>query len=437
MNIAIRRKLTNGGVWTLIGRGIAIIAAVAINALLARVLSPQNLGTYFLVFSIALFLSNFSNLGLSRSIVRIIPGLMAEGKTQAARQVILFSLIVVSISAFIFALMIGLGGGSWAAENIFHSKSIAAVSFYLAVLVFLLSLRNLLAEILRALYNIFVSRFIDDFGHDLILLPIIGAFWFLGWKNNLVTIIRFALIVNFFIIFIGLTVVLKNVKRLTNDGSHYKNMDTLKISSAFWMITVIFFLQNQLPVWIIGFFLEKSDIAIFTAVIQLVSVVYAPSLVMLVVIPPIIAELYSLGRINELENILRKSATILIVPSGLLFSLLILFGNDILSFIYGDFYRTGYYSVIALALGMFVNVITGYCGEALVQTGHQAIHLTIMGITTFCAMIGAVWLSQIFGILGVAISMALGNVFQNLFALFFAKKKIGIWTHVSLDFRFF
>ena len=50
----LKRRLLTGGAWASGGKFVATLTAFATNALLARLLSPQDFGAYFLAFSVVL-----------------------------------------------------------------------------------------------------------------------------------------------------------------------------------------------------------------------------------------------------------------------------------------------------------------------------------------------------------------------------------------------
>jgi O-antigen/teichoic acid export membrane protein len=156
-----------------------------------------------------------------------------------------------------------------------------------------------------------------------------------------------------------------------------------------------------------------------------------PLMIVNSVVPPLIVEMYAQGKIIKLEKALRTIATMAGVPSFIVLSLFVLFGDSILGAIFGDYYHLGGSVLAILSIGQLANVWTGSCGMALMLTGNQ---LTMMMITIICGLFTVVsgwWLVLDYGSIGVAVATAAGMLLQSLLMLFYAKKRVGVWTHVS------
>ncbi|MCB1745519.1 MAG: polysaccharide biosynthesis C-terminal domain-containing protein, partial [Gammaproteobacteria bacterium] len=107
-------------------------------------------------------------------------------------------------------------------------------------------------------------------------------------------------------------------------------------------------------------------------------------------------------------------------------------GGPIMGFIYGDFYRQGALVLALLSLGQTVNVWTGPCDPVLRMTNRQKTIMWISILAGFFNVAGSLLVVEKYGITGVAFITALALIFQNLAALLYTKKKVGIWTHVRL-----
>ena len=70
--VSLRNRLLSGGVWATGGKAAAAASAVGVNALLARLLRPEELGAYFLTLSLVSITATIAGLGLSRTVVRLV-----------------------------------------------------------------------------------------------------------------------------------------------------------------------------------------------------------------------------------------------------------------------------------------------------------------------------------------------------------------------------
>lgn len=65
-------RLLSGGVWVLGGKVFIAASGLLSGALLARLLTPRELGAYFLAYSIVLFGSMLGSLGLQGAATRLV-----------------------------------------------------------------------------------------------------------------------------------------------------------------------------------------------------------------------------------------------------------------------------------------------------------------------------------------------------------------------------
>ena len=65
-------RLVSGASWAFLGRMLALPVGLLSTMLLARLLSPADLGAYFLAFSLANLLAILAQLGLGRPMVKLI-----------------------------------------------------------------------------------------------------------------------------------------------------------------------------------------------------------------------------------------------------------------------------------------------------------------------------------------------------------------------------
>ena len=71
--LSTKRRLLSGSVWVVGGRIATAFAALATNVLLARSLSPEDLGVYFLAFSLVQVGAGLGPLGLDHAVLRFLP----------------------------------------------------------------------------------------------------------------------------------------------------------------------------------------------------------------------------------------------------------------------------------------------------------------------------------------------------------------------------
>jgi len=132
-----------------------------------------------------------------------------------------------------------------------------------------------------------------------------------------------------------------------------------------------------------------------------------------------------------LEHTLRSMATLTGIPAWLASMGCIFFAGPILGLVYGPYYREGAIVLAVLSIGQFANVCAGSCGIVLAYTGHQKMLMVItiiVSAVTLAAMLATV---QFYGVVGVAVCKAVGQLLQNGIVLLVVKQKTGMWTHIG------
>jgi O-antigen/teichoic acid export membrane protein len=178
---------------------------------------------------------------------------------------------------------------------------------------------------------------------------------------------------------------------------------------------------------------SSAEVAVYGATSRLVILIAMPLLVTNLVVPPIVAEMYAQGRTVELERTLRTFSTLAGAPSLLVLLAFIFLGGPMLGLVYTDYYQSGATVLILLSAAKMVAVWSGSCGTVLQYTGHQASMLRVSVLTSVFFIIGALLVVRDYGPVGVASVAAATTVLQNVSLVLVAKRKTGMWTHLSFS----
>src|ERR687898_1002959 len=84
----LRRRLVSGSAWASGGRIGGAMLGIVTNGLLARLLSPQELGAYFLALSIVSLGAVLGSMGLPKTVVRLVAENMGLGRSGRTRRAI-------------------------------------------------------------------------------------------------------------------------------------------------------------------------------------------------------------------------------------------------------------------------------------------------------------------------------------------------------------
>ena len=101
---------------------------------------------------------------------------------------------------------------------------------------------------------------------------------------------------------------------------------------------------------------------------------------------------------------------------------------EVLINLFGSGFGEGVLFLQIMAVGQFFNVVTGCVTFLLMMTGHERDMRNITIASGVLSILAAWILTTLYGALGAAIGAALGVATQNLLAVYFVKKRLGINT---------
>jgi O-antigen/teichoic acid export membrane protein len=443
----LKRRLLSGGAWAFGGKILVALTGLISSALLARLLTPQALGTYFLAYSILNVGTSLGALGLTGTVVRLVAQGMGLGHFGQVRRVISVVLGVGMLGALGVGLAYLLFGDDLA-EAVFNAPALAAITGLVAGWIMVGTLQSLLGETFRGFHDIRLASIlggqVGGGATGVATLALLTASLFLLWLVNgqatLAIVVLLAICSGAISTLVAGWLLHRRVTRLPlqtldeGQGPDPKKVlrEVLSISLPLLTVSLIMMVRTNGDIWTLGAFLPQGELALYGAANRLVSVVTMPMVIITSVAPPLIAEMYFQGKREDLEHALRGMATLTGIPALLASMGCIFFAGPILDLVYGNYYREGAVVLVLLSIGLLASVCAGCCGIVLSYTGHQKIQLVITIATSAATLLAMLATAKPYGIAGVAISKTAGQVLQNGIVLLVVKQKTGMWTHVGL-----
>jgi O-antigen/teichoic acid export membrane protein len=435
---SLKRKLLSGGFWVVLGKVFTATSRLAATGLLARLLTQEEMGAFGLAFSLVAAGAMVSHLGLQQAVVRLVAESVGKGRPARARAAIGVAFRYCGLGNLGVAAFLVLGGGAWLAAAVWDSPLLAASMVGVAVWIALWSFQLLASETFRGFQDL---RSATIFG-GMITWPLVLAL--LGLVRLVEGQASFGQVI---LVFIGCTatslllgvILLRRKVRSLPRGSSLGSGEVLSISLPLWINAITALALGQIDLWILGAFVTKQQVAVYFAAMQLVSLVFMSLLLVNLVVPPFIAELYARGEKQRLQRVLRTTATFAGVPASLVLVAYVLFGATLLGLVYGPAFRAGATVLAVLSVGRLVNVFTGSCGMTLIMTGHQKPLMCITLVTSALTVGSCLLAVRPYGMIGVASAVTGGTILQNVAMLLAARRLTGVWTHMALprlrDFR--
>jgi O-antigen/teichoic acid export membrane protein len=422
-----------------VGAAIGIVT----NGLLARMLSPQELGAYFLAISIVSLGAVIGSLGLSKPAVRFVAegiGLNRAGRARGAIYAVLMLGVLGALGVGFSYLLVGELVGRY----LFDAPALVAVTGLIAGWMALSVVQDLTAETFRGFHDFRMATLLGaqtiGKGGALVMRGLLlGCLVLLLLKSretDLKTVMLVSIGSGSVGALLSIWLLRTRVSSLDSQGAENYEIgprEALRVSLPILAIDLTAFVLHSADIWILGALGSQEEVAIYGAASRLVAFVAMPLVMVNLVLPPVIAELYAQGKTIRLERTIRAYSTVAGVPSVLVLMIFMLLGGPILGLVYGDYYRSGVAVLMLLSAARVTAVWSGSCGLVLQMTDHQASMLRVSVLTSPLFFVAAILAAQRYGAVGVASAAAITTSLQNLIMVLVAKKKTGMWTHVNLS----
>ncbi len=430
---SISQRLISGSASAAAGKLITAASALGINAILARILTPEEMGAYFLIFSIVFVGALLSQLGVHQAIVKLIAASYQIKYPDTSRMSIKAAFLIVLVGVLMISGGYVFGFGKWLAENIFESDLVGNVVVITALWILLRAYQTLISQTFRGFHQIFYATIFEGAMTGVLLVSVLFIIYLLIGDSSLQQVILITLASLFITIIIGGFKLLNFYKKtMFVEGIDFKG--TLKISLPLFLATAAVPCVAEMHIWILGAISTEDDVAIYGAAFRVAKFVIIPLLIVNSVIPPMIAQLMARGESNKVEEVLRTTAVIAGIPSIVIVLVLGLFSTDVMRLIYGGFYGSGGFILLILLSAQAINSLTGSPGVLLMMSGHQSIVMKFALLSGICGVLLTYILVFQYGGLGVSIGVATGMVMHNLGMWMYAKYRMNIRTHMGISY---
>lgn len=430
---SLRQRLLAGGAWVVAGKVVTAASALLANALLARLLAPEALGAYFLVFSVTSFFAVVAQMGLSQAIVRLVAESLATQRPGRAARAVRLACRLTAASTAVIAVLLGAGLAAAIAEHFFSSALMAGVAGFTALWVIVQTFQRVLSEAFRGYHDIRMATLLGGTLTAVLTALLFAGLWLLRDDGaGLRTVLSLAIAAGAANAILAGILIAPRTHSAGEGGLAAREL--VQVALPLWITNIMVLGLTQADLWIIGLFLTERDVAVYGAVTRLIASIVTPLLLVNNVISPYIAQLHATGQRDKLEKMLRTAATLATLPAVAILIVFAFFGEQILELVYGEFYGAGATALLILAAGQVVNVAAGSCGLTLIMTGHQTLAMAITIATGALAVGGALLAVERFGIEGVAVAVAGALAIQNMAMIIFTKVNTGVWTFIEPKF---
>ena len=416
------RSITKNAGITAFGIFFMNVLAFGSNAIITRTLGAETYGLFILATKTLDFIIVVSSLGFSPTIVRFVSFYIGKKDYPRAKGTLLYSFGTLVLVSLLIAIALFFMS-EFIAVSLFKRNDLAplfrilisSLPFAVTAGVFfstmtglkLIKQQVLIANVINPLFYLIMFSVLFLMGYRLLGLI---------WVQVITTILTF---------FISLWVVYKKFL-----AKHKKEKPIFERKKHWSFSTPLFF--NQLfqkavqfsPVFIMGLYLTNSDIGIFNISFRIALMVSILMSAFRLIFAPTISGLFARKNKTLIAQLYKTTTKWIFTFSLMIFSVIILFGDSLLS-IFGNDFRKGTMVLLILASGELVSASVGLVGNMMVMSGRPKTALINSAFTFSLLLVLCVTLIPQYGIIGAAISysisIAVVNILRVIEIYFFEK----------------
>ncbi len=415
--------LTDSGV-TFGLRTLAAFVAYFTFILLARLLTPSNLGQFVFAQSFLWIFIDLATLGLGFAATRFVPKAHIRGNLAEVSGYIRFTQRTVfttaAVVAITLALLLSLLDTS-SAQIRYNLMLILCCSLPFGAL-------TVANTYLCRSFNWFVlASSIGVTLRPILFITILLCIYGFSGAANQPRLVAWSLVAS-----IAFTAVVQSLifkRRLLPLALPHKarKRPRLWLSTAITLLLATVFTNYYLDIHVVlsGLFLPPNELAIFNAALRTLAIVGFGSAAIGIAVSPRISVLHAQRDMAGLNRLARKSVGITVVASTLGITLLAAFGQPILA-LFGEVYVAGYSAMLVAAIAQLVAATSTVLIPLVAMTGHHS--SLVKGLLVLLPIIFAAHAVLIgsLGMIGASWAFVLSAVLWALWIFWLVRKLVGL-----------
>ena len=403
--------------------------------MLARCLGTVGWGIYAYAMTWTNLLSIPATLGIDQLVVREMAVYRARSRQKLMAGLLRWSNSLILGTAIALAL---------AAVAVVWTRSPESDELVLAMVLAmttlpLASLRNLRLGAMRGLDRIVLGQIPDAIFAPLIMIVLTGSIYFLlPDRLNVFWVLGSKIVATAVTFIVGTLWLVRSLPQAVKGiKPQYRSRSWLISALPFMFLGTVELINSRIDIIMLGGIEGAAAVGIYAAIAgiaQLTAFIHQASLG---VLGPTIANLYSQGKLRQLEQLIQQSILAVFTASLLIGGVVIGFSKYLL-LIFGSEFVTGSTAMNILIGGQIFNALTGPVGLVLNMTGHQRYTAIATALSAALNIVLNVLLIPRWGIVGAAIATTASIVIINVIKVMLLQKILNISLYsLSFDKAYF
>ncbi|MFQ5752974.1 MAG: flippase [bacterium] len=397
------------------------ILAFAFNLLVARKLGAEGTGIYFLAITITTIAAVIGRIGLDTTLLRFTAANAAIRNWQAVKGLYKKGLIYSISISFLIALLMCLTAPV-VTSKIFSKPELIAPIRYLAIAVVPLVILTLHAELLKGLKLIFASQVVQSLG-----VPAISLIALILIRHQLVVedavwaYILAVIVTALFSVWLWR----KATPQMRNIMGSFETNQLFSSCMPIFLMAILDLAMVKSATVLLGIWKNNADVGIFNVASQTSRLISFVLFSVNSIAAPKFAALYRQGNKKVLQSTARSSTKIMTILASPLLLFIVFMPNRIMG-LFGKEFAEGSIVLIILALGQYVNVITGSVGYLLTMSGNERTMRNNVIVGSGVNILLNLLLIPTFGMIGAALATSISIATINILASISVYKILGI-----------
>jgi len=423
------KKLVKGTIIVFVMNIFAAFFGYLLRMFLARNLTIAEYGLFYAVFGFVGLFAMFKDLGLGQALAKFIPEFVVKKQYSKIKSAVVSSLILQFISSGIVSLIF-VFFAKWLAEYYFK-MAVAYPILLLSIGFYWLSFfENTYGFIMQGFQKMNYFSFINLFRMVFIFACVFFLFLF---KKSVVFVALSYLIYYFFSIFIYLPLIKKAFPKIFSlkfrwDKKLMKDLFffgmPVIVSSIGWLIL------GYTDTAVLTLFRTMKEVGLYNVVLPTVSLLFYFTAAVSTVILPMVSEMWAKKHNEKLKNGLKmiyNYSLVFILPFALL---MFVFPEIILNLLFGPQYVVASNALRIISIGSIFYTIAYINLNIISGIGQPKITSYIVLAAALFNLVGNFILIPKYGIIGAAITTAIGFFIMLVISLIYISKKIGFYFNL-------
>lgn len=426
LNLFNTKSLINLSKWSVVLKILNVLFNLSISLFLARSLGPDEYGVYVFVLSVITLLGIPIHFGVPNLLIREVARYHLQHEWGKLKGIIKFSNIFCVITTSIVLIF------SIVYINLFYENTNnSSFVFYSGLIVLpLIGMNRLREAVLQGLRYVVIAQIPEKIIQPLFFLITIFIFRYYIELSALISMILYAFAALFSFL-IGVLLLLKKIpKESYKYQSVYCKNQWFKSIIPLALISGLNVICCQTDIFMLGIFLSSDQVALYRVAFSGAALVIFTLTAGNAVISPYFSRFHNSNDIDKLQSLALKSARVNFIIALPIVFVLIVFGETLLSLLYGHIYIKSYTTMCILSISQLVNVSTGSVSVILTMTGHEKVTLYASIISTLINVLLNYFFIQIYGIEGAACATGISIIFSNICLAYILWKKTSVVSFV-------